>query len=61
MQNVVLYSFWLFTIIHAQSPCDRVPFIDRASWGAMAPIAITNLTRKPLSFYVIHHTYDPPK
>ncbi|CAF1366332.1 unnamed protein product [Rotaria sordida] len=24
------------------------------------PTSITNLTGKPLSFYVIHHTYQPP-
>ncbi|CAF4574071.1 unnamed protein product, partial [Rotaria sp. Silwood2] len=33
---------------------------DRAGWGARKPTSITNLTRKPLSFYVIHHTYQPP-
>ncbi|CAF5192965.1 unnamed protein product [Rotaria magnacalcarata] len=54
-----IYSL-LLTAINAQSLCDKASFVDRAAWGAREPTSITNLTRKPFSFYVIHHSYDPP-
>ncbi len=47
--------------VNSQSPCDQVPFVDRAGWGAREPTEITNLTGKPLSFYVVHHTYEPAR
>ncbi|CAF1647267.1 unnamed protein product [Rotaria magnacalcarata] len=54
-----IYSL-LLTAINAQSLCDKASFVDRAGWGGREPTSITNLTRKPFSFYVIHHSYDPP-
>ncbi len=30
--------------VNSQSPCDQVPFVDRAGWGAREPTEITNLT-----------------
>ncbi|CAF1567969.1 unnamed protein product, partial [Didymodactylos carnosus] len=46
--------------IAAESSCDQVQFIDRRGWNAKEPVSITNLTSLALSFYVIHHTYQPP-
>ncbi|CAF0949690.1 unnamed protein product [Adineta ricciae] len=60
MRNVLAICFLLFIVAHGQSPCDQVPFVSRDGWGARPPTSITNLTSKPFSFYVIHHTYQPP-
>ena len=61
MRCIILTCILLVTASDCQSPCDRVSFVNRAGWGAREPTSITNLTGKPLSFYVIHHTYLPPK
>ncbi|CAF1961711.1 unnamed protein product [Rotaria magnacalcarata] len=50
----LIYSL-LLAVVNAQSPCDGVSFVDRGEWGAREPFEIQNLTRKPLSFYMIHH------
>ncbi|CAF1501309.1 unnamed protein product, partial [Rotaria sordida] len=60
MTKILLVSLWFIIAVKTQSPCDEVSFVNRAGWGAREPTSITNLTRKPLSFYVIHHTYSPP-
>ena len=61
MRSIILACFLFITASNCQSPCDQVSFVNRAGWGAREPTSITNLTGKPLSFYVIHHTYQPPK
>ncbi|CAF3309315.1 unnamed protein product [Rotaria socialis] len=50
----LIYSL-LLTVVNAQSRCDEVSFVDRDGWGAQEPSEIQNLTKKPLSFYIIHH------
>ncbi|CAF2766930.1 unnamed protein product [Rotaria sp. Silwood2] len=60
MKSVVLVYLLFITVVHGQSACDEVPFVNRAGWGAREPTSITNLTTKPLSFFVIHHAEDPP-
>lgn len=61
MLNIILIGFLSMTIVYSQPSCDHVPFVDRAGWGADPPKAITNLTSKPLSFYVVHHSESPPR
>ena len=61
MRNVLVICSLLSIVAHGQSPCDQVSFVSRDGWGARPPTSITNLTSKPFSFYVIHHTYQPPK
>ncbi|CAF1089535.1 unnamed protein product [Rotaria sp. Silwood1] len=60
MKSILLVYLLFITSVSGQSPCDEVSFVDRAGWGAREPTSITNLTGKPLSFYVIHHSYQPP-
>jgi hypothetical protein len=59
MMNII-FVFVVITVA-AESPCNQVPFVNRAGWDAREPTSITNLTGESLSFYVIHHTYEPPK
>ena len=61
MQSIALICFLFISAVNARSACDEVPFVNRAGWGAREPTSITNLTGKPLSFYVIHHSYQPPR
>lgn len=61
MKSFLWLCLSLSVAVNARSACDDVDFVDRNGWGANPPKAITNLTRKPLSYYVIHHTYQPPK
>ena len=61
MQSIVWLSLLLISTAHARSACDEVSFVNRAGWGAREPTSITNLTRKPFSFYVIHHSYQPSR
>jgi hypothetical protein len=61
MKSIVLICLLFAIGAKAQSSCDQVPFVDRAGWGARPPTSITNLTGKPLPFYVIHHTYEPAR
>ncbi|CAF1588110.1 unnamed protein product [Rotaria sp. Silwood1] len=59
-KSLILIHVLFNASANAQSSCDRVSFVDRKGWNARDPTSITNLTGKPLSFYVIHHTYQPP-
>lgn len=59
MRSIFLICSLFVTIVYSQPSCDNVPFVDRAGWGANPPKAITNLTGKPLSFYVVHHSESP--
>jgi len=61
MKSSFFICFLFFTAVNTESPCDEVPFVDRAGWGAQEPTSITNLTDKPLSFYVIHHSESPAR
>jgi len=61
MKTIFLICLLFVTAVNTQSSCDQVPFVDRAGWGAQEPTSITNLTEKPLSFYVIHHSYEPAR
>lgn len=61
MQSIVLTYLLFLSAVNARSVCDEVPFVNRTSWGAREPTSITNLTGKPLSFYVIHHSYQPTR
>ena len=61
MKGKILICLLFLTIVDAQSSCDQVPFVNRTGWGARDAKEITNLTGKPLSFYVIHHTYEPAR
>ena len=61
MERLILVYILFITTVNAQSSCDQVSFVDRKGWSGREPTSITNLTGKPLSFYVIHHTYQPPK
>jgi hypothetical protein len=61
MKKIFLICLMVVAAVNSQSPCDQVPFVDRAGWGAREPTEITNLTGKPLSFYVVHHTYEPAR
>ncbi|CAF1067355.1 unnamed protein product [Adineta steineri] len=60
MIRILLFCVLFQTVVNAKSACEQVSFVDRAGWGARDPTSITNLTTKPFSFYVIHHTYQPP-
>ena len=61
MKSIVVVYLLFITVAHGQSACDEVAFVNRAGWGAREPTSITNLTSKPLSFFVIHHAEDPPR
>lgn len=47
--------------VETKSSCDDVVLVRRNAWNANEPSAINNLTSKPLSFYVIHHSSSPPR
>ncbi|CAF1085055.1 unnamed protein product [Rotaria sp. Silwood1] len=59
MKSIVLVYLLFITVAYSQSACDEVSFVNRTGWGAREPTSITNLTTKPLSFFVIHHAEDP--
>ncbi|CAF2869925.1 unnamed protein product [Rotaria sp. Silwood2] len=61
MKSLILIHVLFNAAANAQSSCNRVSFVDRKGWNAREPTSITNLAGKPLSFDVIHHTYQPPK
>ncbi|CAF4139391.1 unnamed protein product, partial [Rotaria sordida] len=60
MKSIVLVYLLFITVAHSHSACDEISFVTRIGWGAREPTSITNLTSKPLSFFVVHHAEDPP-
>ncbi len=61
MITIIIVCLFFATAVNTKSVCDEVPFVNRLGWGAREPTSITNLTGKPLSFYVIHHSYQPAR
>ncbi|CAF1603966.1 unnamed protein product [Rotaria magnacalcarata] len=59
MTSILFIYHLLLAIVSSQSPCDELSLVDRAEWGAQEPIKINNITSKPLSFIVMHHSYSP--
>ncbi|CAF1141935.1 unnamed protein product [Rotaria sp. Silwood1] len=59
MKSIVLVYLLFITVAHSHSACDEISLVTRIEWGAREPTSITNLTSKPLSFFVIHHAEDP--